>query len=84
MDVEMLRSVEPLATAGKFTLARSIRDVDLLDVRSQVCRERERTTTPWVVTLVRFFFLGAEVGVKVQRGGEGRHHATGQLVKLGR
>ena len=54
MDVEVLRSVESFPAARKLALARAVRDVDLLDVRTEVCGERERTFASRVVTPVRF------------------------------
>ena len=57
MNVEVLWSVKPFSTAGKLALARSIRNMDLLDVRSQVCREGERPLASRMVTLVWLVLL---------------------------
>ena len=57
VDVEMLGSVEPLATARELALAGTVGDVDLLDVRTEVCGEGERALTAWVVALVRLVLV---------------------------
>ena len=57
VDIEVLRCVEPLSTTWKVTLAGSVRDVYLLDVRPQMGREGERSSTARVVTLVWPLFL---------------------------
>ena len=57
VDVEVLRGVEALATSGKLALARPVGDVDLLDVRTQVCWKREGSLTPRMIALVRLVLL---------------------------
>ena len=57
VNVEVLRSVEPLPAAWELTLARPVRNVDLLDVRAEVGGERERASTAGVVALVRLVLL---------------------------
>lgn len=39
VDIQVLWGIEALPTAGELALARSVGDVDLLDVGAQVCRE---------------------------------------------
>ena len=41
VNVEVLRGVESFPAAGELAFARSVRDVNLLDVRAEVCREGE-------------------------------------------
>jgi len=57
VDIKVLWCVKSLSTARKVTLAGPVRDVYLLDVRPQMGREGERSSTARAVTLVRPLFL---------------------------
>ena len=57
VDVEVLRSVKSLPAARELALAGPIRDVDLLDVRSEVSGEGEGAFAAWMVALVWLFLF---------------------------
>ena len=52
VHVQVLGRVKAFLASGELTLARSVRDVDLLDVGSQMGREGERSPAAGVIALV--------------------------------
>ena len=57
VDVEMLGGVKPLPASWKFAFTWPVRDMYLLNVRTEMGRKGKCPPTAWVVTLVRLVLL---------------------------